>query len=214
MKAAIFDLDGTLIDSMWLWRDLANNYLLSIGVEPPEDLRESLKELSILEASFYMRDRFNLKKSPEEINSEIEEILTDYYANRFQLKPHALEVLNTLKKRNIKICVATATDDRLAFSVLNRLGIKDYFEFIQTCNSTGLGKNESRFFQVAVDRLEVEPEETWVFEDTLHCMISAKKCGLNVVAIKDDSALMDIDEIKRIADMFINDFSKLEVENL
>ncbi|MGN9163761.1 HAD family hydrolase [Tissierellaceae bacterium HCP3S3_D8] len=214
MKAAIFDLDGTLIDSMWLWRDLANNYLLSIGVEPPEDLRESLKELSILEASFYMKDRFNLKKSPEEINSEIESILTDYYANRFELKPHVLEVLNTLKKRNIKICVATATDDRLALSVLNRLGIKDYFEFIQTCNSTGLGKNESKFFQVAVDRLEVEPEETWVFEDTLHCMISAKKCGLNVVAIKDDSALMDIDEIKRIADIFIDDFSKLEVENL
>lgn len=214
MKAAIFDLDGTLIDSMWLWRDLANNYLLSIGVEPPEDLRESLKELSILEASFYMKDRFNLKKSPEEINEEIEAILTDYYGNKFQLKPYVLEILNSLREKKIKMCVATATADRLAFSVLNNLGIKDYFEFIQTCNSTGLGKSDPKFFKTAVDRLEVEPKDTWVWEDTLHCMIAAKEYGLNVIGIKDDSALMDLDEIKKTADIFIDDFRKLEVENL
>lgn len=214
MKAGIFDLDGTLIDSMWLWENLADNYLLSIGIEPPKDLGESLKELTLEESTFYMKKRFKLKSTPCEIKRDIEKILADYYANRFQLKPYVLETLEEFKKRNIKMIIATATDEHLVSMVLDRHGIKDYFEFIQTSDNTGLSKGQPKFFQIAINSLGLDPQDIWVFEDALHCILSAKKCGLNVAAIKDKSALSDLEKIKEISDIYIDNFSQLEVEKL
>lgn len=214
MKAGIFDLDGTLIDSMWLWENLAHNYLLSIGIEPPKDLGESLKELTLEESTFYMKKRFKLKSTPCEIKRDIEKILADYYANRLQLKPYVLETLEEFKNRNIKMVIATATDDHLVSMALNRHGIKDYFEFIQTSDNVGLSKGQPEFFQIAINRLELDPRDIWVFEDALHCILSAKKCGLNVVAVRDESALSDLEEIKKISDIYIDDFSQLEVGKL
>lgn len=214
MKASIFDLDGTLIDSMWLWESLADNYLLSIGIEPPKDLGESLKELTLKEASSYMKEIFNIQSTPYEINRDIENLLADYYANRLQLKPYVLKILEEFKNRNITMVIATATDKHLVSMVLKRYGIKDYFEFIQTSDNVGLSKGKPEFFQTVINRLGLGPKEIWVFEDALHCMISAKKCGLNIVAIKDESALSDLKKIKEISDIYIEDFNQLEVENL
>lgn len=214
MKASIFDLDGTLIDSMWLWESLADNYLLSIGIEPPKDLGESLKELTLKEASSYMKGIFNIQSTPYEINRDIENLLADYYANRLQLKPYVLEILEEFKNRNITMVIATATDEHLVSMVLKRHGIKDYFQFIQTSDNVGLSKGKPEFFQTVINRLGLGPKEIWVFEDALHCMISAKKCGLNIVATKDESALSDLKKIKEISDIYIEDFSQLEVEDL
>lgn len=214
MKAAIFDLDGTLIDSMWLWEGLADNYLLSIGIKPPKDLGESLKVLTLKEACFYIKERFRLKDTPDEINQDMEKLLADYYSNRLQLKLYVLEILEEFKSRNIKMAIATATDEHLVSMVLNRYGIKDYFEFIQTVENIGLSKEQPEFFKTAINRLKLDPKDIWVFEDALHCIISAKKCNLNVVAVKDKSTLPDLDEIKKEADIYIDDFSQLEVDKL
>lgn len=210
VKAAIFDLDGTLLDSMWLWKSLAHNYLKSIDIKPPDDLRETLKKLSLLEGCHYIKDRFQLSKTPEDINDEMEELLESHYANHFKLKPYVLETLKEFKNRNIRMCLATATADNLVAKALERLEIGDYFEFIQTSNNVGIGKSNPEFFQVVINRLDIEPKDIWVFEDALHCMISANKCGLKVVALQDDSAESDLEEIKKLADIYIEDLSKLD----
>lgn len=214
MKAAIFDLDGTLIDSMWIWKDLASKYLKTIGVEAPDDLRESIKRYSLLEACHYLKDRFNIDSSPEEINMEAEKLLEGYYENDFQLKPHVRETLEELSKRDIKMCLATATEDRLAIATLKRLEIDHYFEFVQTCNSTGLQKGDSRFFEIAVDKLNEKPEDVWVFEDAYHCMESAKRINLNVVGIEDESAKEDRDKIRQVAHVYIRNFEELDIDRL
>ena len=214
MKAAVFDLDGTLLDSMWLWKSLANNYLKSIDIEPPEDLRETLKKLSLLEGCHYIKDRFQLSKTPEEINDEMEELLESHYANHFLLKPYVLETLKDFKNRNIRMCLATATADNLVIKALERLEIGDYFEFIQTSNNIGIGKSNPEFFQAVIKRLDIEPKDIWVFEDALHCMISAKKCDLNIVALMDDSAISDRQAIEKVANICIDDFSQLEKYSL
>ena len=214
MKAVIFDLDGTLVDSMWLWESLADNYLLSIGIEPPKDLGEILKELTLKEAAFYMKERFNIESTPHEINEDMGNLLADYYANRLQLKPYVLEVLKEFKNRNIIMVIATATDEHLVEAVLNRHDIGGYFEFIQTCNNIGLSKGQPEFFQIIIDRLKLDPKEMWVFEDALYCMVSAKKAGLNIVAVEDKSSLSDLERIKKISDMYIENFSQLEVGRL
>lgn len=214
MKAAIFDMDGTLLDSMWIWEDLAGDYLISLGVKPPSDLREHLKPLSLLDGCYYIKENLNVEKTPEEMNQEMEMILEKYYREKFQLKPYVKETLEVLKNKGIRMCVATATDDRLVEMALNRIGIMDYFEFIQTSNSCGIGKKDPKFFQLAIDKLNFAPEDIWVFEDAVHCVISAKNCGLNVVAIADKSASDDVEEIKKNADIYIKDFSELDLEKL
>lgn len=214
MKAAIFDLDGTLVDSMGLWENLADYYLLSIGIEPPKDLSRALSELTVDEGILYLKRRFNLKSTIEEVNQSLEDILIDHYKNKIQLKPYVREILEKFKSKNIIMALATATDEYFVSMVLNRYGIRKYFTFIQTSQNVGLSKSQPEFFQIAIERLGVEPEKIWVFEDALHCMVSAKECGLNIVAVEDKWAFPDLKEIKEISDIYIENFSQLEVEKL
>lgn len=214
MKGAIFDLDGTLLDSMWLWDSLAYKYLLSIGINPPRDLDKQLEELTLREACVYMKEKFNIRYTPDKIKEDIESLLTDYYANKLQLKPYTLEILKEFKNRGIKMAIATSTDKHLVLMALNRHGIYDYFEFIQTVEDVGISKGNPKFFEITINKLGLNPEKIWVFEDALYPMISAKKCGLNIVAVKDESALKDLEKIKEVADIYIDNFSQLGVDKL
>lgn len=214
MKGAIFDLDGTLLDSMWLWDSLAYRYLLSIGINPPRDLDKQLEELTLREACVYMKEKFNIRYTPDKIKEDIESLLTDYYANKLQLKPYTLEILKEFKNRGIKMAIATSTDKHLVLMALNRHGIYDYFEFIQTVEGVGISKGNPKFFEITINKLGLNPEKIWVFEDALYPMISAKKCGLNIVAVKDESALKDLEKIKEVADIYIDNFSQLGVDKL
>lgn len=214
MKGAIFDLDGTLLDSMWLWDSLAYKYLLSIGINPPKDLDKQLEELTLREACVYMKEKFNIRYTPDKIKEDIESLLTDYYANKLQLKPYTLEILKEFKNRGIKMAIATSTDKPLVLMALNRHGIYDYFEFIQTVEDVGISKGNPKFFEITINKLGLNPEKIWVFEDALYPMMSAKKCGLNIVAVKDESALKDLEKIKEVADIYIDNFSQLGVDKL
>lgn len=211
MKVAAFDLDGTLIDSMGVWKILGPDYLRSIGIEPTKDLRKELKSLSLLEGCYYCKEKYGIEKSAEEMNADLEKILEDYYENKFQLKPYALETLESLREKGVRICLATATEDRLVEALLNRLKIDDYFEFIQTSNNSGVGKNDKKFFEILIDRLEEEPEHIWLFEDAVHSIESAKECGIKIVAINDGNSEKEENKKRQLADIYIDDFSQLDL---
>lgn len=206
MKFAIFDLDGTLFDSMWVWETLAYDYLKSRGIDAPEDIREKLKEYSLRESSDILKEMYGLPESGEEINDQMEKVLEEYYFEKIQLKEGAREVLQTLQDSGVKMCAATATADHLAKGAMERLQIDGYFEFLQTCKSTGIEKYKPEFYQLILDRVDENTEDIWVFEDALHSMEAAKKLGIKVVAIKDRSARIDWEEIDEIADIAIESF--------
>lgn len=214
MKGAIFDVDGTILDSMWVWDSLSIDYLLSMGINPRKNLNKCLKSLSFEEGCLYIKKTYELEISLDKIKKDMEATLADYYANYFDLKPYVLETLEELKNKNVKIAIATAIDEDLVSMALNRHGILDYFEFIQTEQNVGLSKSNPEFFKVAINRLGIEPNNIWVFEDALHCIISAKKCNLNVVAIKDKSALNDLIKIKDMSNIYIDNLSKLNLDKL
>lgn len=211
MKLAIFDLDGTLFDSMEIWETLAYDYLVQKGMKVEKNIRESIKEYSLYQASFVIKDRFNLEESGEEINRQMEEVLRFHYENSIPLKKGAIDLLKKLKDMEIRMVAATATIDPLAIAALKRLQIYDYFEFVQTCKGVGIEKYKKEFYQLIVERTGVNPEEMVVFEDALHSMEAAKELGIRIVAIRDKSARADFERIEEIADIVIDKFEDFKM---
>lgn len=215
MKGAIFDLDGTLIDSMWIWNELSLKYLKSLGVKnSPKNLNQTLATLTLKEGFSYLKETFQLEKTEDEIRDDLKKILEVYYKNHFDLKAGVLELLKELKNREVKMILGTATDEDLALMALKRHGIEDFFEVIQTEENTGLSKGNSKFFEVAIGKLDIEPSRIWVFEDALHCILSAKESGLNVLAIKDNYSKSHWKEIKENSDIYIKSFDHFDVDRL
>ena len=209
MKAAIFDLDGTLFDSMWVWEKLAYNFLIGKGIKPSLDLRDSLKEYSLRESCDVLKERYNLSETPEEINSQMEEMLKKYYFEEIELKSGVKELLEKMHKEGIRIVAATATADWLSKAASKRLGIYDYFEIFQTCEAVGIEKFDPKFYGIIIEQLEIEPDEIRLFEDALHSIKAGKKCGLKAAAIREKSAKTDWAEIEENSDIIFNSFNEL-----
>lgn len=208
MKAAIFDIDGTLIDSIDFWRNLGKNYLISQGISPRDDLNQAMETLTVTEGISYMKEEYKIGKTSLQIKDELDELLFSYYKNDAKLKPYVIEVIKTLKSKNIRLAIASVIDEKLIFSVLDRYGIYDYFEFVQTSENTNLSKDNGEFFKLLPKRLNIKPDQIFLFEDSLHCMEAAKMAGLNVVAIEDNYAKKDLEKIIEFADIYLKDFRK------
>lgn len=208
MKAAVFDFDGTLADTMEFWNRLARNYLLSIGLEPLADLKKALEKLTVDEGAIYMKEKYRIEENEIEIQAEMDELLYKYYRKDAQLKPYVLEMLEKLKSRGIRMAIATVTDEDFILAVLKRYKISHYFEFIQTCENVGISKDNISFFDLLPERLNLRPKEIYIFEDTLYSIVSAKKAGLKVVGVEDDFAARNKEEIVKLSDIYIKDFNE------
>jgi len=206
IKGAIFDLDGTLIDSMPFWEHLGTEYLMQKGFNPPGDIDETLKTMSLGQSARYLKENYPISGSEDNIIKEIISLIDNYYRLHVPLKASAIPFLDMLYENNVKMCIATATDHDLAKAALERLGVLKYFEFILTCTDVRVGKDSPGFFLKALDLLKTPKDETIVFEDALHAIKSAKAAGLSVVALYDRSSHDDQDEIKSIADVYLNTF--------
>lgn len=206
---AIFDLDGTLLDSMPVWRNLGRNYLLSRGVRPPENLLEILKAQTLEESADYFRNNLGLFDSVEEILIGIHEMITREYAETIQAKPYVHDYLEKLHTYGQKLCVATATPATLAALVLKRLGLLQYFSFILDCGEAGSGKNSPDIYLQSASRLGAPVEACKVYEDALHAIKTAKIAGFYVVGVQDISASQDEVEIRMLCDRYIRSYKEL-----
>lgn len=214
MEGVIFDLDGTLIDSMYIWETLAYDYLTPLGYKVSRDIYLELRNMSLTESSEYLRKKYNVDKTGVEIEQGMKNLLYDCYENVFELRLGVMDLLDDLKSRGVDICIATVTDEKLVRPLLKRLNISDYFEFIQTERNSNISKTEPRFYDFALEKLGKSKEDVWVFEDALYAIKSAKKAGFKVLGIRDESNKDQLDEIKAISDIYIENFSDLEVDGL
>ncbi len=210
MTGAIFDLDGTLLDSMAIWDNFGADYLRAKGIVPPGDLNQTLKPMSLPQAVDYFKAAFRLTDTPEEMMRQFGEQIEKKYRYEVKLKPHVAEFLENLKSRNVRMCVATATAHKQAEAALKKLGIFPYFSFILSCTEANCGKSQPEFFEQALKRLGTEKNQTVVFEDALHAVITAKSAGFRVVGVEDFSAGDDAEQIQSIADFYIKNFSQWE----
>jgi len=209
IKGVIFDMDGTLLDSMPVWNQVAASYLIKKGYQPEANLWEQLKFLSLAQGVTFIKKQYGLLETNEEIEKEINLIIENSYFNEIPMKPGVKTYLQLLRSCDVQMCVATATDKYLAEACLKRLHIRHYFKAVMTCKEVGRGKDTPAIFEKALDCLGTLREETYVFEDALHAAITAKNAGFRVVGVYDATAEGDWDTLRKIADRSIFSMEEL-----
>ena len=203
IKGVIFDMDGTLIDSMGSWSECDRRFLKENGIEPPPGISDVMKTLSMEECARYFID-LGVNMEPQKITDRIEEMVMDEYATSIPLKPYVTETLDTLDRFGIPYCIATANYRTLTDTILKRFGIYDRFKFIYTCEENGIKKDDPEFFGKVCALLGTEKESTAVVDDALHCIESAKGAGFFTAAIF-DSGNADWKKTSETADIAADD---------
>lgn len=204
---AIFDMDGTLVDSMGYWRNMEREFLLSKGVtDDLEQILEITKPMTLEESSAYFSKTCGIDCTPQQFISEIEAIMAVHYRQDVKIKPGVRDYLDALKQKGVPMCVASATAKPLVELCLETLGLKDYFRFILSCVEVGAGKNRPDVFVEAARRLGASPENCAVFEDAIYAVRSAHAAGFHVVAVKDAHNAACWDEMTALAHETITDW--------
>ncbi|MFC0266082.1 HAD family hydrolase [Alloscardovia macacae] len=197
IRAAIFDFDGTLFDSMPIWENLSSSYLLSLGITPHADLEDAVVTMSLEDAARYFRSEYGVTKSVDEILADIHERIDHAYRCEVLPKPGIPEFLESLALQGVRMGIATATDRKFIELALERCGLAHYFATIVTSADVGTNKREPDIYREALRRLNAKRNETLVFEDALHAAQTATRDGFTVVGVPDTSepnqaALKDI----------------------
>ena len=210
VKGVIFDFDGTLVDSMFIWDTFGENYLRVLGKEPKENLTEAFRKLTLEQAAEYYREHYGVTLSVKEIVDGLNEMLSQIYRSRVMLKKGVREFLEKLQAQGVKMCIATVTDRRIVCEVLKKFGVLEFFSAILTCSEIGYGKETPHIYRMALKILGVQKEETIVFEDTLPALITAKNDGFKVAAVYDRYEERQA-EIQKIADYYVTDFDDISI---
>lgn len=215
IKAAVFDIDGTLIDSMKIWEELGARYLKEQGIRAEENLSEILFPMTIAEGVLYLKEHYGLAQSPEEIRRGLTQITDAFYRYEVEAKPGVRQTLDMLKERGIAMALATIGDPDLEEAALRRLGIWDYFEDMLVCEDYNTTKKEAVIYEAAAGKLGTTPEETLVFEDVYQAVHAAARAGFVVCAVADDASSHERDRIVQEADLFLEDFRQFhKIEKL
>lgn len=209
IKGIIFDLDGTLLDSMYIWNTIGEKYLEDLGYEPEANLNQKFKNMSIYQAACYYIDHYDIQKTPEQIIEEVNEKIEDYYKNIPCEKKGVKELLETLRSKKIKMCIASATDRYLIEYALSRLEMSEYFSEIFTCNGVGYGKDKPNIYLVAMAHLGLEKDEVAIFEDAAYALRTAKALGVKTVGIYDEYE-EDQAVVQSLSDYYLKDYLQLE----
>ena len=202
IKGAIFDLDGTLLDTMEKLGRVEIEYLIALGGVPRPGLAEILRTLSTAEVTQYFKSDYGIREPLDKIYHERNRLLEDYYFHEAEPKDGAATVLENLRFLEVKMCVATATDRYLVEPAMERHGLMQYFERILTCSEENTSKSSPDIYFRAAELMGTEPGETIVIEDALYAMESAKRAGFPIIAIYDKSADDQAEEIEAISDHY------------
>lgn len=209
IKGAIFDLDGTLLDSMFIWDCIGETYLRSRGLEPKERLNETFKSMSLRQAADYYKSEYGMTGTVEDIMDGVNRMIEHFYVGEVRPKEGAAELLRLFQERGIQMCIATATDRHLVEAALKHNGLLEYFSEIFTCNNVGAGKDEPAIYEEALRQLGTDKDSTLVFEDALYAVETAAKAGFRVVGVFDQSEQPREAEIKEKAERYIRSFDEI-----
>ena len=203
IRGAVFDLDGVLLDSMGIWKDLGARYLRSLHIQPEPGLNEILFAMSMEQGAAYLKEHYPLPQSEAEIGEGIARMLEDYYFYEVPAKPGAAALLNFLAERGIPMAAATSSPRTHVTRALERLGLLPYLQAVFTTGEVGTSKHEPVIYHLAAERLGTAPEETLVFEDSLYALKTARAAGYCTAGVFDAHGEEDQAGLKAAAEVYL-----------
>lgn len=206
IQAVIFDIDGTLVDSMRVWYEIDVEYFKVLGIPMPATLQKDIEGMSFTETAVYFKETFRLDKSIEDIKLDWVRMAYEKYLYEIQAKPGAVKYMSCLKERGIKIGIATSNDKRLALAALTPHGFQEKADSVRTACEVARGKPAPDIYLKVAEDLGVDPKNCLVFEDIPNGMRAGKAAGMTVIGIEDEHAEKYKDEIMKICDYFIKDY--------
>lgn len=205
-KAVIFDLDGTLVDSMWMWKSIDEDFLKRYGYTSPKDLQKAVEGMSFSETAGYFKERFSLPMTTEEIKKIWTEMSLEKYRSQVPLKPGAEAFLQHIKALGLQCGIATSNGRELVDEVIEALQIGTYFQVVTTACEVAAGKPEPDIYLKVADTLGVAPEDCLVFEDVPAGILAGKRAGMTVCAVEDEFSVDMREEKHSLADYYIRDY--------
>ena len=209
IRGMIFDLDGTLIDSMPAWENIGSDFLKKHGINPPDDLNETIKTMSFAESARYFIEFYGVAMTEAQVGDEINGMIRENYAKHIVLKPYVKETLDQYLNQGIRMGILTATHKTLTELVLRRFGLLDHFDFILTSGMAGLPKSQPEIYHQAVAQLQLPAQRITIFEDSLYCIKAARETGCHIVGVFDEASKNDWEAIKNSSDCAIMSFKEL-----
>ncbi len=210
IDAVIFDLDGTVVDSMWMWEAIDIEYLDRFGIGLPPDLQKKISGMSFSETAVYFKETFGIPDSLEKIKADWNEMAMEKYCHEVPLKPGVLEFLKELKNRGIKTGIATSNSRELALAVLDALKLASYFDEVHMSCEVKTGKPAPDIYLLVARYLGVEPDRCLVFEDIPEGIQAGKAAGMKVCGVEDAFSADYREEKKRLADYYITHYDEIK----
>lgn len=208
-KAVIFDLDGTLVDSMWMWKAIDIEYLGKFGIELPSTLQKDIEGMSFSETAVYFKETFRIPDSLDKIKADWNQMAYEKYTKEVDFKKGAMDFLKFCKKEGIKLGIATSNSRELVDATMEALGANPYFDCIMTSCEVAKGKPAPDIYLAVAGKLGVQPEECLVFEDIEMGILAGKNAGMEVCAVEDDFSMDQIAIKEQLADYYIKDYREV-----
>ena len=209
IKACLFDLDGTLVDSMWMWPSIDREYLSKFGIDYVKGIDKDIEGMSFTNTALYFKERFGLKDSIEKIKADWEEMSVYKYTHEVKPKKGAIEFLKDLKAKNIKTGIATSNGRAMVNAVVKSLGLDEYIDYIITSCEVKNSKPAPDIYLKLMDIFEVKPSECLVFEDIPAGIKAGKKAGAITFAMEDEFSKLQKEKKIALSDYFIEDFREV-----
>lgn len=209
MKIAIFDMDGTLLDSMWMWRTVLTRFLKKLDLPNYEEINKAASHMSFTEAMRYVTDNYDVGMSSEELYGALEKYILYLYENLIEIKPYVRKYLDQLSEDGVKICLATLTERHMVEVVLKRLDIYKYFDYIITVPEVGKSKEYPDIYEDCLVKMGMKKEDAVVFEDAAYCLKTAHNAGFVCYGIEDAWQEFPDGFINEYCDRFIRSYAEL-----
>lgn len=209
MKLAIFDMDGTLLDSMWMWRTVLTRFLEKLNLPNYEEINKSASQMSFTEAMKYVTEHYDVGMTADELHQALERYILYLYENEIEIKPYVLKYLDKLSKEGTKICLATLTERYMVETVLKRLDIYKYFDYIVTVSEIGKTKEYPDIYEDCLSKMNISKEDSVVFEDAAYCLKTAHNAGFICYGIEDAWQEFPEGFADQYCDRFIRSYAEL-----
>lgn len=211
MNTIMFDLDGTLVDSMKMWQNLGINFLNSKNLAVTNDVIKQMSTMSLAMSSAFLKDYYNLEESADKIHQDFKDTVIYFYLNEVNAKPGAFDIVKKYSDKGANILLTTATNEEFVKPVLDKFGAYNLFNKIYTSDNVGQKKDSANYFFQILKREKISADSCLLFDDSEYALLAAKMANISTCCVKDNYSIANYDMLKQKCDFYIESFDEWQI---